>query len=321
MKRTNSNIMEEKGLVSIVLPTRNRKEDLIKLIKSIKTNTYKNVEIIIEDINSTDGSKEVIKKLFPDVTFIENKLNIGPVKAMNNCIRKSKGEFILRVDNDIIIEKDVIEKLVNVLENDKKIGVTSCLYFYTEDPDVLRGTEIKVNLFTGKTKIFNKDKKYNGEFLGELLDVFAASGCILLARRSIYKKVGLYDENYFFAYDDVDWCLRVGKAGYKVIITSSVKIYHRRGTGIGEKDDPFRVYLTNRDHMVFMKKHAGWRKLIFIPYLFLFLYPAKTFIYLIKNQTECIKPYTKAVFNGLLKNGPFIYDENQKQIPYNSNIK
>ena len=310
----------KKGLVSIVLPTRNRKEDLIKLINSIKANTYKNVEIIIEDIDSTDGSKEAIEELFPDVIFMENKLNIGPAKAMNNCIKKSKGEFILRLDNDIIIEKDVIENLINVLESDGKIGATSCLYFYTEDPDVLRGTEIKINLFTGKTKIFNKDKKYHGEFEGKLLDSFAASGCILLARRSTYEEVGLYDEDYFFAYDDVDWCSRVRKAGYKVTILGSAKIYHRRSTGIGEKDDPFRVYLTNRDHMVFMKKHAGWRKLIFIPYLFFFLYPAKTLTYLIKNQSECVKPYTKAIFEGLLDNGPFIYDKNQKKVPYNRSL-
>jgi len=310
----------KKGLVSVILPTRNRKEDLIKLIDSIKSNTYKNVEIIIEDIGSSDGSKEAVEKRFPDVIFMENKLNIGTTKAMNQCIKKSEGEFIMRVEDHIIIEKDVIGKLINVLKNDSKIGVISCLYFYTEEPDVLRGTEIKINLFTGKTKIKDKDKKYYGEFEGKLLDIFAASGCILLARKSTYDEVGFYDEDYFFAYDDVDWCQRVRKAGYKVTIFGSAKIYHKKGEMSNDKPNPFVVYLINRDHIVFMEKHAGWRKLIFIPFLFFLLYPIKSLNFLIKKQPECLKSYTKAVFNGLLKKGAFIYDQNKKEIPYDSSL-
>lgn len=306
----------EKGLVSVVLIVRNRKEDLIKCINSIKNNTYKKVEIIVADNNSTDGSKEAVKKLFPDVILLEHKLNIGSTIAMNDCIKKSKGEFILRLDNDVIMGEDSIEKMVEVLKSDKKIGATSCLYFYTEKPNILRGTDIRINLFTGKTTIRNRNKKYNGEFEGKLLESFSASGCTILSRRSIYDEIGFYDENYFLAYEDVDWCLRLRRAGYKIIIVGSAKIYHSKEGGMAEKYHPFRVYLTNHDQILFMKKHAGGRNLIFIPYLCLFLYPAKIFIYLIKKQFECVKMYTRAVFTGLLDKGAFIYDENEKKILY-----
>jgi GT2 family glycosyltransferase len=308
--------METKGLISAVIANKDRKEDLIKCIKSIKANTYKKVEIIVADNGSTDGSREAVKKLFPEVILLENKLNLGAVMAVNNCIRKAKGEFILRMDNDVIIEKDVIEKLLKVLKNNPKVGATTGLQFYTEEPNVLRGTEMKVNLFIGKTKFYNRDKEYHEEFEKKFLEIEAVSACVLLARKSVWEEIGFLEENYFLAYDDVDWCLRLRKAGYKIIIIGSAKVYHKKGGGMAQKDNPFRIYLTERDRILFMKKHANWKKLVFIPYLFLFLYPAKTFIFLTKFHPKSIKALTRSFFDGLFNKKTFIYTSDEKSVNY-----
>ena len=82
---------QKKDLVSVIFPTMNRKEDLIKCINSIKKSTYKKIEIVIIDNDSIDGSQEAIKKLFPEIILIESKLNLGVPVAYNQGVKKSKG--------------------------------------------------------------------------------------------------------------------------------------------------------------------------------------------------------------------------------------
>ena len=110
---------EKKGLVSVIFATMNRKDDLIKCIKSIKNSTYKNVEIIIVDNGSTDGSQELVKKLFPEVILIESELNLGVPVAFNKCLEKASGEYILRLDDDVLLKENAIELLVEELNKDR----------------------------------------------------------------------------------------------------------------------------------------------------------------------------------------------------------
>lgn len=306
----------EKNLVSVVFPTMNRKEDLIKCIKSIKANTYKKIEIIIADNGSTDDSKEAIKKMFPDVILLESGLNLGSPIAINNCIEKSKGEFIFRLDDDVIIEKDTIEKMIKILKSDKKIGAVSCLCFYTEDPNILRATGMSINMFTGKTKIYDRNKKYNGEFNKKLIEREAAGGGSLLVRRSTYDEIDLYPEEYFLMYEDIDWCLRLRKAGYKIVVVGSSKLYHTKKGGLSQKESPFRVYLINRSQVLFMKRNAGWKNIIFFPYLFTFLYPAKALRFLFKKNIPAMKSLTKGIFDALFNEKIFVYTKDGKQVPY-----
>ena len=260
----------KKDLVSVVFPTMNRKEDLIKCIKSIKESTHKKIEIIIGDNGSIEGIKEEIKKRFPEVILLKNKLNLGSPIAINNCIKRSTGEFVLRLDDDVIIAKDTIEKMLRVLKSSGKIGAVSCLYFFTEEPEILRTVGMKINMFLGKTKTPFQGKKYESEFENEILDVNFAGGGSLLARRTTYDKIGFYPEEYFLMYEDAEWCNRLRKKGFKLVVVGSAKLYHKTVTP-QKRESPFRVYLINRSQVLFMKRNAGWKNIIFFPYLFIFL--------------------------------------------------
>jgi len=305
----------KKDLVSIVFPTRNRKEDLIKCIESIYANTYKNIEIIISDNGSTDGTPEIIKKRFPKVILLENKLNLGSPIAINNCIKVSHGEFIFRLDDDVVIGKKTIEDMLNILKNNKKIGAVTCLYFFTERPKILRTVGLKINMFLGKTKTPYQNVKYRGQFEKKLLEVPATGGGSLLARRSTYKEIGLYPEEYFLMYEDLEWCHRLKKKGYKIILVGSAKLWHKEVTP-QKKENPFRVYLTNRGQTLFMKRNAGWKNIIFLPYLFLFLYPIKFMRFLFNKNIPAAKALTKGIFDALFNEKIFVYTKEQSQIPY-----
>jgi len=304
---------QQKGLVSAIIPTLNRKEDLIKCIKSLKNNTYKKIEIIVSDNGSTDGTEKTIKKLFPEVILLRSEFNLGSPKALNKCIKKAKGEFILRLDNDVILKKDCIKKMIDVLKNKNKAGAISALYFYTQTPNILRSSGSKVNMITGKTTIFDRDEEYDGRFDNKIIERPIVSGCTMLAKRALYDEIGLFDESYFLSYDETDWCTRLLKKGYKNYMVGSTKVYHKKGKPC-LKEDPFRVYLGNRSKVLFMKKNSGARFLFFLPYLLIFLYPAKVLIFLFKRNFKAISSLTKGILEALFYEKVFIYTKDGKKI-------
>lgn len=310
MKKTKT----KKGLVSVIFPTMNRKDDLIKCIQSIKNSTYKKIEIIIADNGSIDGSQQAVKKMFPDITLIENKRNLGVTIALNKCIRKSKGEFVYTLDDDTIIEKHAIEKMVKILKNDPKIGAVSCLYFFTEEPHILRTSGLSVNLFTGKTKSYGSDTIYKGQFDNKVLKRDAVG--THLTKREIYDEIGLYSEEYFLIYEDVDWCKRLKNAGYEIVVLGSTYLYHKRGGGLSQKNNPFRVYLANRNKTLYMKKYAGWKNLFFIPYTLFFVYPLKALNFLRTLNFKAIIALTKGIFDALFKKKEIFIFNGNKKIPY-----
>lgn len=308
----------KKDLVSVIFPTMNRKEDAIKCINSIKNSTYKPIEIIIVDNCSTDGTSEEIKKMHPDVILIESKVNLGVPIANNQCVKKSKGEFILRLDDDVLLEKHLIEKMVKTLKDDSKIGGVSCLYYYTEKPNICRSSGASFNLFTAKTRFYDRDKEYK---LEEGLIEREVIGGILLMKRELYDEIGGFAEEYFLSYDDVDLCFKIRKAGYKLVTIKSSMIYHKKGGGLIQKESSQRVYFNNRNQIIFMKRHAGWRNLFFFPYLFIVLYPVKSLRFLFKGNIQAVKSLTKGVFDGIFNEKVFVYTKEGKQIPYPKEIE
>jgi len=313
--RNNKTNMEEKeGLVSVIFPTMNRKEDLTKCIDSIRKNTYKKVEIIILDNGSTDGTVEMIRKKYLDVILIESKLNLGVPVAYNECVKKSKGEFLFRLDDDVILGKTVIEEMVKTIKRDLKIGGVGCLYFYTERPTICRCAGMSLNFFTGKTKFYNRNKEYYGELDNKITERELIPGALLM-RRKLYNEIGGFSEEYFLVYEDIDLAIRIKKAGYKLVVIGE-KLYHSEMGGLSEKESFLRLYFASRSQVLLMKKNAGWRNIIFFPYLFLFLYPTKLLIFLFKGNLKAIKFITKGIYEGIFKEEVFVYDKKGNKVTW-----
>ncbi len=305
----------EKDLVSVIFPTMNRKEDLIKCIKSIKEGSHKKVEIVVADNGSVDGSPEAIRKLFPDVVLLASKYNLGSPIAINNCIRKAKGEFIFRLDDDVIVAKDTIERMLKVLKSDKKIGAVGCIFYFTERPTIIRSAGIKIDMFLGRTIVYGREEEDHGQFEGNIQREAVGGGC-LLVRKSIYEEIGLFNESYFLCYEDLDWCLKLKKAGYKLIVVGKAKLYHRAGSGLSLKEDPTRLYYMIRGLMMFMRKNGGLYNLVFLPSFFLVRYPYMFFKFMWKKKPEVVKAVTKATFVGMFTRKMIVCTKDGKEIPY-----
>ncbi len=215
--------MSENPLVSVIVLNYNAGELLLNCIESIKKSAYKNLEIIVVDNISTDKSQKVCKEKYPDIKLIQNDENFGYCEGNNIGIRKARGDFIMILNPDTIVEPDCIRELIFAHE---KLG--EGLY----QPKILSLNEKQVLQSTGNMLHvfgfgFAKDKgKQDQEVDEEIKKIGYASGTCLFTSRNVLEKVGLLDSFLFLYHDDLDLGWRASQIGINSYYVPKSKIYH-----------------------------------------------------------------------------------------------
>jgi O-antigen biosynthesis protein len=197
-------------------------------------------EIFVVDNNSSDDSLEMLEQKYPSVKVIANDENAGFSKANNQAIKLAKGEFILLLNPDTIIQEDTLQKCIDKMTADPFIGglgvkmVDGAGNFL---PESKRGFPSPVAAFakmSGLSKLFPKSRLF-GQYHLTYLDtdtsheVDVLSGAFMLLRKSILDKVGLLDEDYFMYGEDIDLSYRIKNAGYKNYYFADTCIIHFKG--------------------------------------------------------------------------------------------
>lgn len=251
-----------KPLVSIIISNYNGKELLKECLSSLMGLDYPNFEIIVVDSGSSDGSAEMVEENFPLVNLIRTE-RIGIGEAANIEISKARGEYIVfDLNNDDVVSKDWLTKLVEVLESSPQIGIVCGKRYLGNSNSILDSAGgrivLGVTLAIGHGK---EDSKYNTP---NEVDYVA----VPMVKRKVFEEVGLVDEEYFIYGEDVDFCLRAKKAGYKIMYVPDAVFWHRRSATIGDKT-PRRLYYLSRSRIRIVRKFYPIYKRI--PILFLHL--------------------------------------------------
>jgi len=232
--------------ISIVILNYNGKNLLKKCLRSIQKNTiYKNYEVIVVDNDSHDKSMEMVKKLFPKIKMIQNPENYGFPKGNNiglkKAIKNKNVKFVLLLNNDTEVTKNWLKEMVRVANSDERIGIVGSKL-------ILPNGKIQkscCNYKYGLSRKFAPQKR-------EVVDSLVAA-CMLI-KRSVIEKIGFLDENFFpIYYEDVDFCLRAEKVGYRTVYAPQSKVYHHKGITMKKQDWQFEAYHTNR--LRFFSKH------------------------------------------------------------------
>lgn len=256
--------------VSVVIPNWNGKEFLEVCLKSLKKQTFKDFEVIIVDNGSTDGSKEFIKKYYPDFKIIALPQNVGFSPAVNLGIKKAVGEYIFLLNNDTKVDKKCIEQLVKTLELRKDVGMVAAkmLNFYTPELIDSAGDYIDVVGHANNIGIGQKDgPKFNKEDY-----VFLVTGGGSLIRRNVFEKVGLLDDSYFAYFEDVDFCLRAQYQGFKAYYQPKAVVYHIH-MATSRRNPAFKEYLQFRNMTMtiikdfpaaLLKKDWNWLRVLLV---------------------------------------------------------
>jgi GT2 family glycosyltransferase len=223
--------------ISIVIVSYNTREFIARCLRSLLEDPSDLVrEIIVVDNASADGSVETIEAEFPRVTLIRNSTNLGYAKAVNQGIRSASGHFFLVLNPDIETGPGSIRALWEFMEATPDAGIVggkllnadgtlqmSCRTFYTVPIVLLRRTFLG-RLFP-ESKLLRRHLMSDWDHASDR-EVDWVMGACMMVRREAYENVGGMDERFFLYFEDVDWCYRMKKHGWKVFYVHSAAMTH-----------------------------------------------------------------------------------------------
>lgn len=223
------------------------------------------VEVIVVDNNSVDVSCEMVKEKFADVLLIENKVNTGFSKANNQGIQISKGEYVLLLNPDTVVEEDTFKKVIEFMDTHPDAGglgvhmIDGKGKFLPESKRGLPTPAVAFYKIFGLAALFPKSKLFGRYHLGYLdknkthsIDVL--SGAFMLMRKVALDKTGLLDETFFMYGEDIDLSYRITQAGYKNYYFPHTKIIHYKGEST-KKSSVNYVIVFYKAMSIFAEKH------------------------------------------------------------------
>ena len=211
-------------LFSIVIPNWNGKHFLQPCLDSLRAQTHDNIEIIIVDNASSDGSRDYIKSTYPEVILIELSENLGFTGACNIGMEKAQGEIISLLNNDTEVESNWVAEIITAFDRYPDVGmIASKMLLFTERDKIhTTGDFFTTDGRAGNRGVWEKD---DGQYDTEDY-VFSACGGSSAYRQSMLGKIGLLDNDYFFLLEDVDLAWRAQLTGYKVLYLPTAIVYH-----------------------------------------------------------------------------------------------
>jgi GT2 family glycosyltransferase len=281
----------------------NRPKETVECIRSLQKMVYPNCEILVVENGSTDDSAEILGKAFPEINLFALKKNVGYSRGFNIGLKwgyMRGAEYFLILNNDTVIDADALSELIRAAESDKVIGfVSGKVYFYNDcsklqtvgkadDPLYLAGKHIGY----GEYDLGQYDEERELNFID---DVF------LLVRRSVYEKIGGYDERFFMHWEETDWCARARRAGFRILYTPKAKIWHKGLLTTSDGMSAEAFYYLTRNQILFMWRNAGENRFrAFTSKLLLMTFPRNIFGFLKHREFVYFKKYIQGILSGYL---------------------
>ena len=254
--------------ISVIIVSYNVKEFLQQCLLSLK-NALEGLssEIIVVDNDSVDGTVNVIKNKFPEIILIENHFNKGFAAACNQGLAIARGEYILLLNPDTMLQEDTIKVMIEFFRAHPEAGAAGCKILNADGSLQLACRRsfptltVALPKLLGLSRLFPKVKafsRYNLTYLDpdQITEVDAVSGSFLMMRRAVYEQIGGLDESYFLYGEDLDYCYRIKKSGWKIYYVPDTKIIHYKGESA--KHAAFDNFIAfYRAMAIFASKHLG----------------------------------------------------------------
>jgi GT2 family glycosyltransferase len=250
--------------LSIVIICWNDLRVIRDCLRSIYEGTHEtNFEVVVSDNGSVDGSVEFIRKHYPQVRIVENRQNLGFARGNNAGIRASRGEYVLILNPDTIIHDGALDKLVEFAERRSGAGAFGCRVLNPDGtyqvsarlfPTVLRYWVSALGLSRlSSFFIYEEYPRWRGD---TERSIDWQSGCCVMFRGNLLKRLGGFDEQFFYHFEEVDLCRRVWNAGYPILFTPEAVITHLGGQSVSRFPVRFEIE-KHRSRYRYFYKHFG----------------------------------------------------------------
>jgi GT2 family glycosyltransferase len=252
--------------ISVVIVNYNVEYFLEQCLNSVQKALEKvSGEVFVVDNNSIDNSVDMVRQKFPDVHLIANKDNKGFSKANNQAMLISKGEYVLLLNPDTVVEEDTFQLIVDFMDNHPDAGGLGVRMLDGKGkflPESKRGLPTPAVAFYkifGLSSLFPKSKRFGRYHLGylsefETNEIEIMSGAFMLMRKTVLDQVGLLDEAFFMYGEDIDLSYRIIQGGYKNYYFPDTRIIHYKGEST-KKSSVNYVFVFYRAMVIFAEKH------------------------------------------------------------------
>ena len=246
-----SSAVNENRIAAVVLNFRTPDETLLA-VKSLLASRRPLDDLIVVNNDSTDDTRERLKAVRAEITYFHTGTNLGFSGGMNQGIRAALArgaDRVLLVNSDVIVPPDAVEHLEQSLSSVPGAGIAGPVVLARSEPDRIASLGISYAPLSGRMR-----HRGNGTYIAERQPtpknqvVDGVSGCLMLIRREVFDAIGLLDEDYFFSFEDLDFCLKARRAGFVTVLAGAAAVYHEGGQSLGAQS-PRRFYFAARNHL------------------------------------------------------------------------
>jgi len=250
--------MNDKKLVSVIVVNWNGKEHLEDCFTSLNTQTYVPLELVLVDNGSVDGSVEYVKECFPMVSVLLNPENKGFGSAVNRGVEYTHGEYVLFLNNDLYLDKRCIQEMVEMIEEEDVGAVVPKILYFNERNRINSFGNVINYLGLACPKYIDEEDRPRMEAEE------TACGGIFLITRTLFKKVGGFDQDFFMYHEDHDLSWRIRLTGKKLMVSPKAVIYHKYHFG----KSPKKFYYSEKNRLqLILKNYQGKTLLLILPAL------------------------------------------------------
>jgi GT2 family glycosyltransferase len=244
--------------LAVIVLTWNQRDLTLDCLESIFALNYplQQLEVIVVDNGSSDGTARAIRERYPAVTVVENGENLGFAEGNNVGIQhalQGNAEYVMLLNNDTVVDPDMLACLLAAMEAHSGVGIVGPKMLYYHQPGVIWCAGNQINWHTGTTIRLHAEQTDNGlDDSPQEVDFITACGACF--RRQVIEEIGLLDSRFFIYYEETDWCHRAREAGWRVLYVPSARLWHKVSAAMGTKT-PATEYYMSRNVLLFLAKH------------------------------------------------------------------
>ena len=277
------------AVTKVVILNWNGEENLSRFLPSVVANTPPEVEIVVADNGSTDGSRALLRKDYPHVRLITLDRNYGFAEGYNRALREVEADYYILLNSDVQTPEGWCGPLVELLENHPKVAAVA--------PKLLSYTDYTMFEYAGASggfidslgypfcrgRILNRIESDRGQY-DDAREVFWATGACFACRAEVFRELGGFDNAFFAHQEEIDLCWRIQLAGYRIAVEPRSKVYH---LGAGTlPPSAQKNYLNYRNNLAMLYKNLPAGRMQWVILVRILLNGLSAALYFMKGERE-----------------------------------
>jgi GT2 family glycosyltransferase len=250
--------------VAVVILNWNGLQHLQQFMPSVVASAYANLDVVVGDNASTDGSVAFLQGMYPSVRIVENDQNYGFTGGYNRILSQVDADYYVLLNTDVEVTPGWIEPVIAMMEGDERIAAAGPKLksyhqkTHFEYAGAAGGFMDYFGYLFCRGRIFDVLEEDKGQYDTQS-EVFWVSGAALFIRKELWDAAGGLDETFFAHMEEIDLCWRLKNMGYKIMYSPASTVYHVGG-GTLNAESPFKTYLNFRNNLLMLKNNLPfWR--------------------------------------------------------------